>query len=63
VRRARIRVDYLDYIDVFAEREKVDFELDGAAWHSRSRQREDDIRRTQPWRRRASSWCGSVIAG
>jgi hypothetical protein len=33
------------YLDVFAERELVAFELDGAAYHGDSRQREADLRR------------------
>jgi very-short-patch-repair endonuclease len=33
------------YLDVFAEREQVDFELDGAATHGDLRQREIDLRR------------------
>lgn len=33
------------YLDVFAEAERVDFELDGAAWHGSSAQRERDLRR------------------
>lgn len=32
-------------LDVYAERERVDFELDGAAWHGGQRQREIDLRR------------------
>ncbi|NUT36280.1 MAG: DUF559 domain-containing protein [Hamadaea sp.] len=45
VRQARIAVrDRVYYLDVFAEREKVDFELDGAAWHG-GRHREQDLRR------------------
>jgi len=33
------------YLDVFAEHERVAFELDGDAWHSSSGQREADMRR------------------
>jgi very-short-patch-repair endonuclease len=33
------------YLDVYAERERVDFELDGAATHGDRRQREIDLRR------------------
>ncbi|MFY1637070.1 DUF559 domain-containing protein [Solwaraspora sp. WMMB335] len=33
------------YLDVYAERERVDFELDGAASHGSARQREVDLRR------------------
>jgi len=33
------------YLDVFADREKVDFELDGAAWHDDRTRREADLRR------------------
>ncbi|MEV6971558.1 DUF559 domain-containing protein [Hamadaea sp. NPDC051192] len=33
------------YLDVFAEAEQVDFELDGAAWHGSPTQRERDLRR------------------
>ncbi|MGN9917365.1 DUF559 domain-containing protein [Micromonospora palomenae] len=33
------------YLDVWAERERVDFELDGAATHGDRRQRETDLRR------------------
>jgi very-short-patch-repair endonuclease len=33
------------YLDVYAERERVDFELDGAAWHGSPAQRERDVRR------------------
>ncbi|MEH1055554.1 DUF559 domain-containing protein [Micromonospora sp. CPCC 206171] len=33
------------YLDVWAERERVDFELDGAATHADPRQRETDLRR------------------
>jgi len=33
------------YLDVFAERERVDFELDGAAYHGEPAQREIDLRR------------------
>ncbi|MEV0272971.1 DUF559 domain-containing protein [Hamadaea sp. NPDC050747] len=33
------------YLDVFAEAERVDFELDGAAWHGSPAQRERDLRR------------------
>jgi very-short-patch-repair endonuclease len=33
------------YLDVYAERERVDFELDGAAWHGSAAQREHDVRR------------------
>ncbi|MEV0270704.1 DUF559 domain-containing protein [Hamadaea sp. NPDC050747] len=32
-------------LDLFAERERVDVELDGAAWHGSPRQRERDLRR------------------
>lgn len=32
-------------LDLFAERERLDVELDGAAWHGSARQRERDIRR------------------
>ncbi|MEV6969954.1 DUF559 domain-containing protein [Hamadaea sp. NPDC051192] len=46
VRQAPIRVDGRTYyLDVFAEAERVDFELDGAAWHGNQAQRERDIRR------------------
>ncbi|MFK3979186.1 DUF559 domain-containing protein [Micromonospora sp. NPDC050397] len=33
------------YLDVYAERERVAFELDGAATHGDPRQREIDLRR------------------
>ena len=33
------------YLDVFAERERVDFELDGMAWHGDRIRREADMRR------------------
>lgn len=33
------------YLDVFAPDERVDFELDGAQWHTRPAQREADLRR------------------
>ncbi|NUR72048.1 MAG: DUF559 domain-containing protein [Hamadaea sp.] len=33
------------YLDVFAEPERVAFELDGAAWHGSRQQREADLRR------------------
>ncbi|HCT77359.1 MAG TPA: hypothetical protein DGG94_20555 [Micromonosporaceae bacterium] len=35
----------LFYLDLYAEEEKVAFELDGAAWHGSQAQRERDIRR------------------
>lgn len=45
-RQARVRVgDRVMYLDVYAERERVDFELDGAATHGDPRQREIDLRR------------------
>ena len=45
-RQVRVLVDgQTYYLDVFAEQERVDFELDGAAWHSSPTQRERDVRR------------------
>ncbi|MFK3982967.1 DUF559 domain-containing protein [Micromonospora sp. NPDC050397] len=43
-KRVRIGARVVD-LDVYAERERVDFELDGAAWHGGQRQRERDLRR------------------
>jgi len=46
VRQAPLCLDDTTYyLDVFAERERVDFELDGAAWHGSTTQRERDLRR------------------
>ncbi|MGK5740958.1 DUF559 domain-containing protein [Micromonospora sp. URMC 103] len=45
-RQARVRVGRRTmYLDLFAERERVDVELDGAASHGDPRQREVDLRR------------------
>jgi very-short-patch-repair endonuclease len=45
-RQVRVRVrDRTCYLDVYAEAERVDFELDGAASHGSPRQREADLRR------------------
>lgn len=45
-RQVRIRVGRRSvYLDVYAERERVDFELDGATTHGDLRQREVDLRR------------------
>lgn len=45
VRQAAVRVGgRVYYLDVYAEREKVDFELDGTTWHSGAL-REQDLRR------------------
>ncbi|NUR70556.1 MAG: DUF559 domain-containing protein [Hamadaea sp.] len=33
------------YLDLYAERERVDIELDGASWHGSAQQRERDVRR------------------
>ncbi|MFI6762904.1 DUF559 domain-containing protein [Micromonospora sp. NPDC050417] len=45
-RQKRLRVGGRVFdLDVYAERERVDFELDGAAWHGDRRQREIDLRR------------------
>ncbi|WP_326562648.1 DUF559 domain-containing protein [Micromonospora sp. NBC_01796] len=46
LRQERVRVAGRAFdLDVYAERERVDFELDGAAWHGDRRQREADVRR------------------
>ncbi len=45
-RQVRVRVGKRTmYLDLFAERERVDIELDGAASHGDRRQREVDLRR------------------
>jgi very-short-patch-repair endonuclease len=45
-RQTRVRVGARTcYLDVFARRERVDFELDGATTHGDARQREIDLRR------------------
>ncbi|MEV4482651.1 DUF559 domain-containing protein [Micromonospora coxensis] len=45
-RQARVVVGRrVMYLDVYAERERVDFELDGATTHGDPRQREIDLRR------------------
>lgn len=45
-RQVRIAVGTRNYyLDGYAEAERVDFELDGAEWHSAPGQRERDIRR------------------
>lgn len=45
-RQVRVRVGRRSiYLDVYAEAERVDFELDGAAYHGDRRQREVDLRR------------------
>jgi very-short-patch-repair endonuclease len=45
-RQARVRVDSRTYyLDAYAERERVDFELDGSSWHRGQEQRERDLRR------------------
>jgi very-short-patch-repair endonuclease len=45
-RQVRIEVEgRVMYLDVYAERERVDFELDGATTHGDPRQREIDLRR------------------
>ncbi|WP_246568803.1 endonuclease domain-containing protein [Polymorphospora rubra] len=45
-RQVRIRVGRRTvYLDVYAERERVDIELDGATSHADARQRETDLRR------------------
>ncbi|MFG1847988.1 DUF559 domain-containing protein [Micromonospora carbonacea] len=45
-RQFRVRIEgRTRYLDVYAERERVDFELDGATAHGDPRQREIDLRR------------------
>jgi very-short-patch-repair endonuclease len=45
-RQVRVRADGRTYyLDVYAEDERVDFELDGAAWHTGREARERDLRR------------------
>jgi very-short-patch-repair endonuclease len=45
-RQARVRAgERTMYLDLFAERERVDIELDGATTHGDPRQREIDLRR------------------
>ncbi|WP_117669260.1 DUF559 domain-containing protein [Micromonospora sp. MW-13] len=45
-RQFRVRIEGRTmYLDVYAERERVDFELDGATTHGDPRQREVDLRR------------------
>ncbi|GIJ49078.1 hypothetical protein Val02_59640 [Virgisporangium aliadipatigenens] len=47
-RQVPIRLDRMGrtvYLDVFAERERVDVELDGARWHTSGEAREWDLRR------------------
>jgi very-short-patch-repair endonuclease len=45
-RQVRVQVNgHTMYLDVYAERERVDFELDGATTHGDPRQREIDLRR------------------
>ncbi|MDQ7908590.1 DUF559 domain-containing protein [Phytohabitans sp. ZYX-F-186] len=45
-RQVAVRVDgRACYLDVWAPRERVDFELDGAAWHAAPERREADLRR------------------
>src|SRR5690606_24095615 len=45
-RQVRVRAGRRSiYLDVYAEAERVDFELDGAAYHGDPRQREVDLRR------------------
>jgi very-short-patch-repair endonuclease len=44
--RVPVRADGRGYVlDLYAQREKVNFELDGAAFHGSQAQRENDLRR------------------